>query len=262
MRDSMPDSLPWMVKRSVLIAAPIELVFQYFTDSERWQRWWGAGSYIHPEIGSKYLICYPNGQSASGEVLELQSPERLVLSFGYEDAAKSIAIEGSRIIIQLTSIPEGTIVCLEHHVATESIRDQHISGWRYQLALFANLVPEDYFASAPQLIDDYYRAWSQAEVEARQQILASTCDANVTFADQYGCTLELEDLVGHVNACAVHFPGVELRATHAPARTQNFFLSPWAAYLGEQVVMQGNNLFEFSPSGKMRRIVGFPANKP
>ena len=88
-------------ERSVVICARRDTVFRYFTDSERFAAWWGAGSSIDPRPGGAVRIVYPNGVVVSGEVVELTSGERITFTYGYEDADKPIpppdlaAVEGA-----------------------------------------------------------------------------------------------------------------------------------------------------------------------
>ena len=42
------NGLDYSLERTVTIAARRETVFRYFTDSERFAAWWGAGSTIEP----------------------------------------------------------------------------------------------------------------------------------------------------------------------------------------------------------------------
>ena len=63
--------LDHVVERTVTIAARRETVFRYFTDSERFAAWWGAGSTIEPRAGGAVHVRYPNGVVAGGEVVEI-----------------------------------------------------------------------------------------------------------------------------------------------------------------------------------------------
>jgi len=57
------------------------------------------------------------------------------------EAMAFVAAAGaSRVTIDLTPTPAGTRVSLRHEFADESVRDQHVQGWRYQLSVFANVV--------------------------------------------------------------------------------------------------------------------------
>ena len=44
--------------------------------------------------------------------------------------------------IELVPVAEGTRLSLMHDFAEQAPRDQHVQGWRYQLALFANAVTD------------------------------------------------------------------------------------------------------------------------
>jgi uncharacterized protein YndB with AHSA1/START domain len=69
--------------RTLVIHAPRDIVFRFFTDTPRWASWWGAGSTIDPRPGGRMFIRHPNGAEVTGEVLELQTPEQIVFTFGY-----------------------------------------------------------------------------------------------------------------------------------------------------------------------------------
>ena len=49
-------AMPHHLERTVLVQAPREIVFNYFTDSARWARWWGQGSTIEPRPGGAVHI--------------------------------------------------------------------------------------------------------------------------------------------------------------------------------------------------------------
>ena len=76
---SLPP-LPHHLDRTVVIEAPREIVFRFFTDQARWAAWWGAGSTIDAKPGGKLLIRYPEGTEVAGEVLEVVSPQTLRVS--------------------------------------------------------------------------------------------------------------------------------------------------------------------------------------
>ena len=79
--------LPHRLDRTILIEAPRETVFRYFTDNTRWSAWWGAGSTIDARPGGRVLIRYPNAVEATGEVVEVSPPERIIFTYGYAPPA-------------------------------------------------------------------------------------------------------------------------------------------------------------------------------
>src|SRR6185312_4749211 len=132
-RDHMP-ALAHRLDRTIVINAPREAVFRYFTDSAHWAMWWGAGSTIDARPGGKMYIKYPEGTEVAGEVLEVKPPERIVFTYGYMKG-EPFPAGGSRVTIQLAGDRGATRLTLTHELADASARDQHIQGWRYQLSV-------------------------------------------------------------------------------------------------------------------------------
>jgi len=191
--------LPHRLERSVLIQADARTVFRFFTDNARWARWWGAGSSIEPRPGGRVSICYPNGARASGEVLTIEAPERLVFSFGYE-SGNPIPPGVSCVTIRLEPQPAGTRLHLAHSFAEAAVRDQHHQGWRFQLSLFANAVAEEAFANAAAVVDAWFEAWTVADDAARRAAFEKIALPTVRFSDRYGALESVDDIVEHAGA--------------------------------------------------------------
>jgi uncharacterized protein YndB with AHSA1/START domain len=136
--------------RNLVIRARRETVFGYFTDSARWASWWGAGSTIDAHPGGQMLIRHPNGVEASGQVLEVRAPERIVFTYGYVNRKPSPG--SSLVTIRLDRHPEGTLLQLTHEFGESDLeaRDEHVQGWRFQLALFANLIADGPMGARPR----------------------------------------------------------------------------------------------------------------
>src|SRR5262252_10918212 len=123
--------LPYRLDRTLVIQAPRETVFRYFTDNARWAAWWGAGSAIEARPGGKMYIRHANGIETVGEVLEVLSPERIVFTYGFA-SGKPVAPGGSRVTIELEQEAAGTRLHLWHELAEEGARNEHVQGWRFQ----------------------------------------------------------------------------------------------------------------------------------
>jgi uncharacterized protein YndB with AHSA1/START domain len=136
------NALDFVLDRVVNIRARRETVFRYFTDSARFAAWWGAGSSIEPRPGGRVAIRFPNGIEAGGEVLEILPPERIVFSYGFA-SGQPLPIGASRVTVTLEQAPDGTLVRLRHELPNAEVRDEHVQGWRYQLALFANVATRE-----------------------------------------------------------------------------------------------------------------------
>jgi len=243
--------LPHRLERSVLIQADARTVFRFFTDNARWARWWGAGSSIEPRPGGRVSICYPNGARASGEVLTIEAPERLVFSFGYE-SGNPIPPGVSCVTIRLEPQPAGTRLHLAHSFAEAAVRDQHHQGWRFQLSLFANAVAEEAFASAAAVVDAWFEAWTVADDAARRAAFEKIALPTVRFSDRYGALESVDDIVEHAGATLRFMPGATLERNGQIRHCQGSVLANWASGAGT-----GTNLFVLAPDGRIAAVVGF-----
>ena len=93
-------ALSHRLDRSLVIQATPAIVFSFLTETPRWASWWGAGSEIDARPGGRMKIVYPGGREATGEVVEVVAPERIVFTYGYADG-EMIPPGGSRVTIEL-----------------------------------------------------------------------------------------------------------------------------------------------------------------
>lgn len=243
---------------SVLICARRETVFRYFTDSKRFADWFGAGSHIEARAGGAVRIVYPGGVTATGEVVELAANERVVFTYGYEDRGKGIPPGGSRVTITLEETPAGTRVALRHELADARVRDMHVPGWRYQMALFANVAAREQHAGAAAVIDRYFELWSAKDAAARRSALSEVATPEVVFQDAYGCVAGAGDFDAHIIACQLHLPGMALSRDGDVRQCQGTALADWKATGPDGAVRaRGTNVFQLAPDGRIARVVGF-----
>jgi uncharacterized protein YndB with AHSA1/START domain len=257
MTETTPTTLPYRLERTVAIQASPETVFRFFTDSARWASWWGAGSTIDARPGGRFLIRYPGGVEALGEVLEISAPERLVLSYGYA-AGTPVPPGGSRVSIRLTKDGARTVLHLTHELADAAARDEHIQGWRYQLSLFGNLVADEVFAGAAALVDAWFRGWSEEQAEARQHAFATITTPDVRFSDRFSLILGLDELVAHIGGYQRVMPGIRLERRGDIRQCQGTVLAEWIGVgrQGEER-MNGTNVFLLAPTGRIESVTGF-----
>jgi uncharacterized protein YndB with AHSA1/START domain len=249
--------LDHVVERTVTIAARRATVFRYFTDSERFAAWWGAGSTIDPRPGGAVRIRYPNGVEAGGEVVEIASPERIVFTFGYE-SGQPVPTGGSRVTMTFEETAAGTLVRLRHELPTAAARDAHVQGWRYQLAVFANVAALDAHAGAAALADRFFAVWAERDEARRRAGLAAIATEDLAFRDAHSCTAGLDDLVAHVGASQRFLPGLVLARQGEARQCQGTVLVGWAAKGPDGAVKaRGTNVFELAPDGRIARVTGF-----
>ncbi len=240
------------LEREILICARRETVFAYFTDAERFARWWGEGSRIDARPGGSVFIRYPNGVTASGEIREIDPPRRIVFTYIMAGGVASL------VTITLEETEEGTLLRLRHDFSSAKIRDHFVQGWRYQLALFSKVVAEEAAAKVVERVDAFLRAWGESDARTRRELLESCATPGIVFRDAYGATAGLEDLLANLEALQVFMPGISLGRAGEVRLSHGTVLAGWAARRENgDPAGAGNNVFDLSPDGRIARAVGF-----
>lgn len=250
-------ALEHVLERTVTIAARRETVFRFFTDSSRFAAWWGEGSTIEPRPGGLVHIRYPNGVVAGGEVVEIVPLERIVLSFGFA-SGQPIPPGASRVTITFEEEARGTRVRLSHALPTAESRDAFVQGWRYQLALFANVAAREAHGGVEALADRFFAAWNEPDAGRRRAELRSIAVPELAFRDAHSCTDGVDDLDAHIEAAQRFMPGVRIERRGAARQCQGLALVDWVVRGddgGERA--KGTNAFELAPDGRIARAFGF-----
>ena len=251
------QALPHRMDRRVVIAAPRDLVFRYFTDSERWARWWGKGSTIDPRPDGLVNITHANGVQMGGRVVEIEPPEKLVFTYGYRSGTP-IPEGGSLVTIRLADHEEGTELNLTHAFAEASMRDEHVQGWRYQLALFGNVTANEARSGAGDAVDSWFAAWSEPDTAIRESVLDRIASADVQFRDQFSLVDGMADLRPHLAAVHKFMPGMRIAREGQVRHCQGIVLADWVARSTDgQERARGTNVFVFGPAGAIRSVAGF-----
>ncbi|MEO6709781.1 MAG: SRPBCC domain-containing protein [Planctomycetota bacterium] len=250
-------TLPHSLDRSIVIRAPREVVFRYFSDSERFARWWGAGSSIESRVGGEVKIVYPNQVIARGAVTMVRAGSGIAFTYGYEDPSKPIRPGGSLVTIELTDHPEGTLVKLRHDLPTQADRELHVPGWRFQLALFANVVANEQHAGLAEHVDRWFSAWAEVDAQKRDALLTLCATDAVRMLDKYSCLTGREDLSAHIGMCHQFMPGVVMRREGDPRQCQGTALVDWTASDAKgNPAGKGTNVLSLSPDGRIAGVVG------
>jgi uncharacterized protein YndB with AHSA1/START domain len=250
-------NLPYSLDRTVTIHARPQTVFTFFTDSERWASWWGAGSTIDARVGGRLYIRHPGGIESSGEVLEVMPPERIVFTYGF-DSGRPIPPGSSRVTIRLEPAGLSTRLQLVHEFSEVGVRDEHVQGWRYQLSVFGNVVADLVHSGAASIADAWFDAWAETDATAREQQLRKIASIDVTFRDRFGLLEGIADLVPHIGATQHFMPGMRLKRDGDPQHCQGTILAPWIASGPDGKERgRGTNVFTLRPDGLIESVVGF-----
>ncbi|MDQ6894947.1 MAG: SRPBCC domain-containing protein [Acidobacteriota bacterium] len=250
----MPE-LNEFLDREITMCARRETVFRYFTDSERFAKWWGAGSQIDPRPGGAVTIRYPNAVTVTGEVKEIDPPRRIVFTYAY---AGNIPADGSLVTITLDETLEGTVLKLRHAFSSAKIRDTHVQGWRYQLALFSKTVAEDQHSGAAERIDEFLRAWGEPDAAMRRSLAESCLTPEISFRDAFSATDGLEEMLANLEAVQIFMPGMTLTRAGDVRQAHGTAIAGWTASAADGSPRgSGTNVFDLAPDGRIRRVVGF-----
>jgi uncharacterized protein YndB with AHSA1/START domain len=118
------------VVSEIHIAAPPEVVFDYFVDPEKMQRWFGSRVQLQPRSGGPYAVDINPQARARGAYLEVEPPLRVVFSFGWEDD-QNVPPGSTTVEVTLVRDGDGTHVRLVHRgLRTPEMREQHLHGWQ------------------------------------------------------------------------------------------------------------------------------------
>ncbi len=133
------------VERVVEIAASPETVWELLVDPDKALRWWGQAVQIDPWPGGKLRVEVTTGSIASGEVLEVDPPRRLLYSWGWElgGAGPELVPPGSSTVeIELAPSGSGTTLRLVHRgLPDANSAASHSEGWDHYLGRLAVAAP-------------------------------------------------------------------------------------------------------------------------
>jgi uncharacterized protein YndB with AHSA1/START domain len=253
----MTTTLPYRLERIITIQADRTTVFHFFTDPARWATWWGKGSTIDARPGGALLIHYPDGTEGVGVVVELTAPERIVFTYGYA-SGKPIPPGSSRITIRLEKEGAGTRLHFTHEFGDQSVRDEHVQGWRFQLSLFANVVLDEVHAGAAASVDGWFAAWAEPDATRRAQAFARVSAPDVKFRDRFSLIDGVDDLVAHTGAAQRFMPGIRMERRGDLRQCQGTAIVDWIwkAEAGDERAC-GTNVFTFRPDGQIEGVTGF-----
>jgi uncharacterized protein YndB with AHSA1/START domain len=124
-----------VVEREVHIEASPETVFEFFTDPAKMARWMGSDITLDPRPGGVFRVGMSPDVIARGEYVEVESPNRIVHTFGWESDMMSTRPGTTTVEVTFTPVDGGTLVRLVHRdLPTTESAEAHGHGWDDYLA--------------------------------------------------------------------------------------------------------------------------------
>lgn len=119
--------------REIVIEATPETIWPFLTEPDRLVQWHGTAADIDPRPGGVYRVLVRGEFASAGEYVEVVPREKVVFTFGWEDARHGVP-PGST-TIEITLHPEGdkTRVRLVHSGLPEDAVEDHGHGWAHYL---------------------------------------------------------------------------------------------------------------------------------
>lgn len=114
----------------VRIEARPETVFEFFIDPEKMRRWKGSTAELDPRPGGTYRVGGIAGATVVGEFVELDPPNRLVFTWGWE-GDEEVPPGSSTVEVTLTRDGEATVLRLVHRDLPAGQGARHMEGWEH-----------------------------------------------------------------------------------------------------------------------------------
>lgn len=129
------------VRRELRIAASPETVWEFLVDPEKIRRWKGVSVEFDPRPDAAYRIEVLPSNIAAGTVVEVDRPNRLVITWGWEPTAgePNVVPPGSS-TLEYVLIPDGdgTILEFTHRdLPNAASCESHAQGWDHYFARLA-----------------------------------------------------------------------------------------------------------------------------
>lgn len=127
-----------LVVQRLDIAAPPAAVYALLVDPAGFVTWMSETAELDPRPGGRIRWTHANGDSCSGEYVELVPDRRVVFTYGWERAEVAIPPGSTTVEIDLEpAAGGGTRLTLVHRGLEPFAADAHAGGWVHYLTRLA-----------------------------------------------------------------------------------------------------------------------------
>jgi uncharacterized protein YndB with AHSA1/START domain len=134
---AQPPETEGVIEHEVRVAASPETVFGYFTDPAKIVRWMGSEAILDPRPGGVCRLGMAGLAVMSGRFVEVNSPSRIVFTWGWETELFDTPPQSTLVEVDLTAAGEETVVHLVHRRLAPGAAGPHRVGWRHYLPRLA-----------------------------------------------------------------------------------------------------------------------------
>jgi uncharacterized protein YndB with AHSA1/START domain len=128
-----------VIERQLWIAARPETIFALWIEPDRIVQWMGRTATIEARPGGLFRLDYNGSDIVRGEVLEIDPPRRLVISWGWEADGDPTPPGSSRVEMTLIPDGDGTRLHLRHSGLPGAAVTGHAEGWDQFLPALATV---------------------------------------------------------------------------------------------------------------------------
>jgi len=125
------------VVREIMIDATPETIWPFLTDPAKYVEWQGTLVDIDPRPGGTYRVLVGGQFRSTGTYVEVVPMEKLVFTFGWDEAGHPIPPGSTTVEITLQPDGDKTRVRLIHRGLPDGDGDRHGHGWSHYLERLA-----------------------------------------------------------------------------------------------------------------------------
>ena len=123
--------------REIMIDATPETIWPFLTEADKHVEWEGTVAEIDPRPGGVYRVLIQGQHQEAGTYLEVVPLEKVVYTFGWEQAGNPITPGSTTVEITLHAEGDKTLVRIVHRGLPEDAVEDHTRGWHHYLERLA-----------------------------------------------------------------------------------------------------------------------------
>lgn len=116
------------IHKQIVIKAPVNQVFEHFTDQQSMLRWHGKEVRTDPRPGGEYFVRFENNTTITGQFLTVDKPYFIKYTARYGEV-------DSIVTIRLSEVESGTLIDLHQEFDISIDTSSFQGGWDYFLGI-------------------------------------------------------------------------------------------------------------------------------